>query len=227
MKNSFRMVVGLLFGGSFLLLAPLAGFCGPADGLYFKADLGGNVTKDIKLLEFFGPVTPGSKVKLDPGIRAGLTAGYDVCDWFGVEGEFGVYGNRISSVTDAQRRDDCYFENAPFLVNAKFHLPYWYRVSPYVGAGVGGSVSVLDVDHLEINDITLHGSDADLVFAWQAFAGLRFMINKHMGVAVEYRYFQADAPRWTADETFGTATDQVRFGHAYTHSASVAFDWRF
>ena len=226
MKNAFRMAVGLLAGGS-LLLATMAGHCGPADGLYFKADLGGNVTKDIKLLEFFGPVAPGSRVRLDPGVRVGLTAGYDLCDWFGFEGEFGAYGNRISAVTDSQRRDSCFFENAPFLANAKFHLPYYYRVSPYLGAGVGGSVSVLDVDHLEINDITLHGSSADVVFAWQAFAGLRFMINKHMGVAVEYRYFQADAPRWTADETFGTTTDQVRFGHAYTHSASVAFDWRF
>jgi opacity protein-like surface antigen len=226
MKNSLR-TVGLLIGGSLLLLTPLAGQCGPADGLYFKADVGGNVTKDIKLLEFFGPVTPGSRVRLDPGVRAGLTAGYDICDWFGVEGEFGLYANRISGVTDAQRREDCFFENVPFLANAKFHLPYWYRVSPYVGAGVGGSASVLSVDHLEINDVTLHGSDADVVFAWQAFAGLRFMINKHMGVSVEYRYFQADAPRWTADETFGTETDRVRFGHAYTHSASLAFDWRF
>jgi len=227
MKNLFRMSVGLLVGGSFLLLTPLAGNCGPADGLYFKADAGGNVTKDIKLLEFFGPVTPGSKVQLDPGVRFGLTAGYDICDWFGVEGEFGVYANRISAVTDATRRNDCFFENAPFLVNAKVHLPYWYRVSPYIGAGVGGSVSVLDVDHLEINGVSLHGSDGDVVFAWQALAGLRFMINKHMGVSVEYRYFQADAPSWTADETFGTATDHVKFGHAYTHSASVAFDWRF
>jgi len=227
MKNLFRMVVGLLVGGSFLLLTPLAGNCGPADGLYFKADAGGNVTEDIRLLEFFGPVTPGSKIKLDPGVRFGLTAGYDVCDWFGFEGQFGIYANKISGVTDSTRRDDCFFENVPFLVNATVHLPYWYRVSPYIGAGAGGSVSVLDVDHLEINGVSLHGSDSDVVFAYQAFAGLRFMINKHMGVSVEYRYFAADAPSWTADETFGTATDKVKFGHAYTHSASVAFDWRF
>jgi len=226
MKNLLFRMVGLLVGGSSLLLAPLTGRCG-ADGLYFKADAGGNVTEDIKLNEFFGPVTPGSKVKLDPGVRFGLTAGYDVCDWFGFEGELGIFANKITSMTDATEVHDAYFENAPFLVNAKLHLPYWYRVSPYIGAGVGGSVSILDVDHVTINGISLHGSDSDVVFAWQAFAGLRFMINKHMGVSVEYRYFVADSPSWTADETFGTVTDKVRFGHAYTHSASVAFDWRF
>jgi opacity protein-like surface antigen len=226
MKNLFRMVVGLLVGGSSLLFAPLTGRCG-ADGLYFKADAGGNVTEDIKLLEFFGPVTPGSKIKLDPGVRFGLTAGYDVCDWFGFEGELGVVANKISSITAATDVHDAYFENAPFLVNAKLHLPYWYCLSPYVGAGVGGSISILDVDHVTINDISLHGSDAEAVFAWQAFAGLRYAINKHMGVSVEYRYFVADSPTWTADEAFGTASDKIRFGHAYTHSASVAFDWRF
>ncbi len=226
MKNMFKMAGGLLVGVSFLMLAPSSGHCG-ADGLYFKVDAGGNVTEDIKLLEFFGPVASGSKVKLDPGARGGLTAGYDVCDWFGFEGELGIYANRISEITDATEVHGAYFENVPFLVNAKLHLPYWYRVSPYVGAGIGGSAAVLDVDHVTVNDVHLHGNDADVVFAWQAFAGLRVMINKHMGVSVEYRYFTADSPRWSADEAFGTETDKVRFGHSYTHSASVAFDWRF
>lgn len=226
MKNMFKMAGGLLVGSSLLMLSPLSGHCG-ADGLYFKVDAGGNVTEDIKLLEFFGPVAPGSRVRLDPGVRGGLTAGYDVCDWFGFEGEIGIYANKISEISQATELHDAYFENVPFLVNAKLHLPYWYRVSPYVGAGVGGSAAVLDVDHVTINDIHLHGNDADVVFAWQAFAGLRFMINKHMGVSVEYRYFNADSPRWSADEAFGTETDKVRFGHTYTHSASAAFDWRF
>jgi len=199
MKNLFRMAVGLLVGGSSLLLAPLTGHCG-ADGLYFKADAGGNVTEDIKLNEWFGPVTSGSTVKLDPGVRFGLTAGYDVCDWFGFEGQLGIYANKITGITDATEVNDAYFENAPFLVNANVHLPYWYRVSPYIGAGVGGSVSALDVDHVTINGISLHGSASDVVFAYQAFGGVRFMINKHMGVSVEYRFFSADAPSWTADE---------------------------
>jgi len=225
MKNAYKAVVGLLVGGSCLLLAPLTGYC--AEGLYFMADAGGNVTEDIKLEKFFGPVTPGSKVELDPGIRFGFTAGYDVCDWFGFEGNFGIYANHISAVTDSTRLNDCYFENAPFLVNAKLHLPYWYRFSPYIGAGVGGSASILSVDHMDINGVSLHGSDATVVFAWQALAGLRFRINKNMGVSVEYRYFAADSPSWTAEESFGVVSDEVKFGHVYTHSASVAFDWRF
>jgi len=222
----FRMACGVAVGVSFLTLSPLTGHCGTS-GLYFKADAGGNVTEDIKLLEFFGPVAPGSKIKLDPGFRFGVTAGYDVCDWFGFEGELGVFANKISGITAATQVQDAYFENLPFLVNAKLHLPYWYRLSPYIGAGVGGSASVLDVDHVTINDVTLHGNDSEVVFAWQALAGLRFMITKNMGVSVEYRYFVADGARWTADDAFGTANDQARFGHSYTHSASVSFDWRF
>ena len=59
MKNLLRMVMASLVGGSTLFFAPLTGSCGPADGLYFKADAGGNVTEDIKLLEFFGPAADG------------------------------------------------------------------------------------------------------------------------------------------------------------------------
>lgn len=34
-------------------------------GFYVKADVGGNITKDADLKEFFGPVAPGTKVKFD------------------------------------------------------------------------------------------------------------------------------------------------------------------
>jgi len=53
MKNLFRMVVGLLVGGSFLLLTPLAGNCGPADGLYFKAECGRKRNEGHKVARVF------------------------------------------------------------------------------------------------------------------------------------------------------------------------------
>src|SRR5689334_834083 len=70
-------------------------------GFYIKGDVGGNVTQDIDLKEFFGPVAPGSKVKMDAGIRAGVTGGYQVCDWFAAEAELGVMENTINSITGA------------------------------------------------------------------------------------------------------------------------------
>src|SRR5205807_6447818 len=87
MKKTFRSM--LLACGS---LALLSGSTAPAQQYpwYLKADLGGNVTLDTNLKEFFGEVTPGSKVKFDPGVRVGFAGGYSLTDWFAAEGEIGT-----------------------------------------------------------------------------------------------------------------------------------------
>src|SRR5206468_3514207 len=82
--------------------------------------------------------------------------------------------------------------------------------------GVGGSAAILDADHITLNGTRLDGSMSDVVFAYQAFAGLRFKISESMGVSVEYRYFAADSPSWKPDVTIGTDTDHVRFGGTQT-----------
>src|SRR5260370_23140211 len=78
-------------------------------GFYVKADLGGNVTQDAALNEFFGPVAPGTKVKFDPGFRGGLTGGYQLTDWFAGEVEIGFLENHIDSITGADRVHDAWF----------------------------------------------------------------------------------------------------------------------
>ena len=193
---------------------------------YVKGDLGGNVTLDASLKEFFGEVAPGSKVKFDPGVRVGVAAGYFFTDWFAAEGEIGVLANNISSITDADRLDATYSQ-APFLLNAKFQCPYDHFVKPYFGGGVGGSVATLDADHIDLNGTHFSGWMSDVVFAYQAFGGLRFKINDSMGVSVEYRYLATESPSWKADVTIGTDTDRVRFGGTQSHAVSIAFDWRF
>jgi len=218
-----------LAAGSLIAMTLLSGSTARADdplvGLYFKADVGGNWTESTELREFFGPVAPGSRVEFNAGPRFGFTAGYDVLEFLGLEAQIGSYYNEISSVSGATSLD-AWIVNVPFLANARLHLPTYYRVSPFVGAGVGGSTTILDSHHMTVNDIHLEGSDGDTVFAWQAFAGVRFMINQHMGLSVEYHYFESDPASWKAD-SFGTSSDRVSFGKLQTHSVSLAFDWTF
>src|SRR5439155_21623270 len=137
---------------------------------YLKGDVGGNVTLDTDLKEYFGEVTPGSKVKFDPGVRVGFAAGYFLTDWFAAEGEIGVFANNLSSITEADSVDAVY-SNVPFLINARFQCPRPGFVTPYFGGGVGGSVATLDADHIRLNGTTLDGTMSDVVFAYQAFAG--------------------------------------------------------
>src|ERR1051325_6774963 len=85
---------------------------------YVKADLGGNITTDARLKDFFGVESPGSKVKFDPGVRLGISGGYHVTDWLGAEVETGIMANSIKSITDADRVD-AVFSNVPFLANLR------------------------------------------------------------------------------------------------------------
>lgn len=219
-------------------LFPLAGSCGvillstlavQADepGWYLKADAGGTITSDTELKEFFGQtVAPGAKVKFDPGMRIGFAGGYQFTDWFGLEAETGVIANKIKSIDGATRVDDASLANVPLLFNVRFQGPRDSVVSPYVGAGVGTSISVLDMDEVQYGAATVRGNQSDAVFAYQAFGGLRFKLNDHMGISVEYRYFATKDPQWE-DNDFGPSSGKVAFGDAETHSVSVSFEYKF
>lgn len=196
-------------------------------GFYVKGDVGGNFTSDVTVKEFFGVPLLGTKLELDPGIRAGIAGGYQVTDWFAAEAELGFMINEISSVGGAGYVHDATLSNVPFLVNAKFQYPMKRcPVTPYAGVGAGFSESIFDADALRIGTVVLSGSDATTVFAWQAFAGMRYEINERMGLAVEYRYFEADSASWDAD-TFHTVSDTFALGRTHTHNVSLAFDFRF
>lgn len=218
-----------LFAAASCGLGLIGGFAAQAQstGFYVRGDLGGNITPDVNLNNFFGPVAPGTKVKLDPGLRAGVAGGYHFCDWFSAEGQVGYYGNRIDSITGATEIHDAYFENVPFLVNAVFNYPNSSRFTPYIGAGAGFSESILDVEHITLAGTYLHGSDNATVFAYQAFAGLRYALNDWMGLSLEYHYFATDSPKWRSDFGFGTPSDTMSFGHVQSHSISLAFDIQF
>lgn len=232
--NSLRLLMKMKLG-----LTTTAAICGGLallstcsaqaqwDRFYIKADAGGNYTRDTDLKEFFGePLAPGTKIKFNPGGRFAIAGGYRFTDWFAGEVETGVMPNSIDSITGASSVD-AVFSNVPLLVNARIQLPTWYSVAPYIGGGAGASFPVIDSDHIDIGGTSMHGSDADAVFAYQGFAGLRFKLNDRMGLSLEYHYFHADGAEWKAESAFGTATDRMRFGSTETHAVSIAFDFHF
>ena len=65
----------------------------------------------------------------------------------------------------------------------------------------------------------LEGTECSLVFAYQAFAGLDYNLNRNMTVGLEYHFFGTTGPEWDGF--------QIRFGAAEVHSASVSFSYRF
>jgi len=226
MKMTAKLTVLLGACGALVLTSTLAARAEDTP-FYGRLDLGGNWSRDLELKEFFGPVAAGSKVRLDPGLRAGVAGGYQLTDWFAGEVQVGYFENRINSITGATRIDQATFSNVPFLVNAKLQYANRTRFTPYIGGGLGASVAIIDARHIDLNGIRLRGTGADAVFAYQGFAGIRYALSDRMGVSLEYRYFAADSPSWQADLTDGTGSGYLRLGRSETHSVSLAFDFHF
>jgi OmpA-OmpF porin, OOP family len=234
MQTEFRSLATTGFCAALVLSSGFQA-SGQNNGFYIKGDVGGNITPDIDMKEFFGvTLIPGAKVKLDPGFRAGFAGGYWFNDWFALEGELGFFGNNIKEIDGATHIHDASFVNVPLLFNARFQWKNASRLTPYIGGGAGFSESIFDAEHIEMpifpgsaSTVSLHGSDADTVFAYQGFAGLRFTINDKMGLSLEYRYFSADSATWHTDFTAGMFSDRMSFGRSQTHALSLAFDFKF
>lgn len=225
MKYFSGIFLSLLSGA---LLSPgwVSLACSQDTGFYVKADMGGGVTMDTDLKSFFGPVSSGSEVKFEPGLRFGLAAGYQFTDWFALEAEIGGMYTEIDEITDATYLD-AWFSSVPFLANARFQYRNNSPLTPYLGAGVGGAASTLDMEYIELNGVSTSGWASEVVFSWQAFAGLQYNFNEQMSLAVEYHFVWTDSPSWEADYHYSSASSSISFGQIESHSLSLAFRCRF
>ncbi len=83
---------------------------------------------------------------------------------------------------------------AVFLANAYFDLGHWWRVTPFVGLGVGTvRHSISDFWDLGLNSDGSTGRGfasnyAHWNFAWAAHAGMAFDVSKNLKIELAYRY---------------------------------------
>jgi opacity protein-like surface antigen len=207
----------------------VSGYAQPrANTWYGKADLGGAIVQDTKVKDLFGPVAGDNEVKFDPGVRFGLGAGYNFTEWFALEGELGMSWNDVDKLGDANPVDAMLI-SVPFMVNARFQLPNPTRIRPYIGAGVGGSSSVLDMDRLDYGNVRVYGSASDVTFAWQGFAGVQFEVNENLNIGLEYHYIWTDSPQFDIDWGWywNAPRDYLTLDDIETHTLSVVVSYTF
>jgi len=192
----------------------------------FRFDAGGAMPADADLTLFNGPITQGGEMKLSAGGQFDMSLGCRLTPWLILEGELGFAFNEVDSIGDWSYPDSGLSHTA-FMVNVVVERPIG-RIIPFAGAGVGGDLSYLvfggGYDYYW--DWDPDGEAGDFVFAYQAFAGLRYNLGGNCSLGVMYRYFATAAQKWDVDWWSGPGFD-VGVDRIGIHSVSLVFSASF
>jgi len=215
-------VAALLVGlGAVMAQAQDYSYLPPDAGPVFRMGIGPSFFENGELTQFGVPVS--SPVTYQPGVAFDAAFGWAFNRYVALDFESGYIGARIDNVP-GYTSDDSYLYNIPFLANVTLSCPIPRTiVVPYIGVGAGGADVIFDTDNFADATDTVVGRENDVVFAWQAFAGLRFRLARNLSLGVGYQYFA------TADPTFTYPPDNfsVKFDGVKTHSVMAALEWKF
>jgi len=199
---------------------------GNESGPYLRTEIGPTIFEGGRLNNF-GGATSGD-VDFSIGGSLDAAVGYAFNRYFSTDFEFGFVGADIDSGPAGFFSDNSVLYQAPFLANITLALPTPdKRIVPYIGAGAGGSVVGFNTDGFGNGTDAVFGEKEDVVFAWQAFAGVRFALNDHMSLGVRYRYLATEDATFSY-RTFPPGPDfHVGFDGLKTHSIQFVFQITF
>ncbi len=220
--KSFRLFTTL---GAACLLAPAAVQAGGTnDCAYLNFEAGASIMSDVNVKSATGGGS--GKLDFDTGFRGGVSFGWRFCHSLSAELETGVAFNKISSIngntlSDFGARADLY--QVPLLANVVYqpHLKHGFR--PYVGFGIGGVAGVFDSESVPLSGSASNPNfnNVDFTFAYQAQAGLKFVVSKSMDFGVAYKYLGTLEHSWS-DQGVTLKTDGTM-----THAVVASLTWRF
>ena len=188
---------------------------------YAQADLGVSLVNDTDVERFITPTT--GEAEFDVGFASGLTAGYHITPWLAAEFQTGYMLNGVNDV-------DAVLSQCPFMFNLTYELRKCGKFVPFVGVGAGGMLSILSIDDtvdMGEGTVRIDGSDADLVFAYQAFGGIRYHFNDRMGVGFLYRFRGTGGPSWEVEDWYtGETFGDIAFDDVFSHTFTVLFNFQ-
>jgi len=193
---------------------------GRSQGFYFEANAGGAIAANVDVNKFIVS-TPGAKLKLNAGPQFSVAGGYFFNEYLGAQIESGYIYNAAENAGGNATS----LSHVPMLVDVVLRYDKsdckWV---PYLGAGAGGDVSILNLDYVTApNGLVVDGASSTVVFAWQAFAGLRYKFDEKMSIGAGYKYYSANGGTWDVQNTSGN----IDFGTARVQSVGIDFSMKF
>jgi OmpA-OmpF porin, OOP family len=127
----------------------------------------------------------------DGGFNVGARAGYQMGPWR-FEGEYS-YRQNTNNGTALGTRVNGTVDTNSFMANAIYDFNIGWPLTPHIGMGIGGAALN---GNLTSPVLGYRSKTSDVVFAYQAIAGARYMISPALAFDLDYRY------RGSADATF-------------------------
>jgi opacity protein-like surface antigen len=189
-------------------------------GTYARFEAGVAIVEDIDGF-FDDPINSrlDFDLSLDPGVRVDFAPGYNFCQYFGVELNTGFIWNSLDGIDTSAGTIPVEGDllQIPIFGNVILQYPTSIHLTPYIGAGGGGSYIRLDLD-----DVDGDAGD-DFFAAYQFFGGVRYEIDEGMSVGLSYKYMYL----FSEDEETLFTGESSGLGDVATHSISALVTFSF
>lgn len=187
MKKTAFVVVAAVLAFAAQAFATPTSYIGLSAGLTMPSDSSvsdGLNSADMSFKTGYGiSVVSGVKDFMDSGLRPEIEFAYKAADY----NKFTLQGQSVDLVGDvsafAMMANIYYDIKSPDLV-----------VTPYLGGGIG--YANIHASGGSVGGVQLWNSANDNVFAYQAGAGFRYDVSKHVGLDLGYRYFGTSDPKF-------------------------------
>lgn len=115
------------------------------------------------------------------------------------------------------------------MLNVYRDMGQFGRVTPYVGAGIGGAYHMVDETYFTGNvnlPARIHG-DNDLSFAWALMAGIGYQVSDRAIVDFGYRYLDLGKATSERVDSAGFVNPRVNFDDLTSHEVKVGLRYHF
>lgn len=188
---------------------------------YFRAGVGPAYFQNSMMKQYGVPANDSIKYKVGGTVNA--AAGYTFNPYLAGDLELGLWGASVDRI-NFFTFDRANLYELPVTANIIFDWPLQDgNLVPYFGGGAGGSVAIFEARNFSTSGSpTIDGTEADVVFAGQIFAGVRFRLSPHVWIGGEYRFFCTTQPNWDYPGGF-----RLSIGGLEADAAMFTVAWKF
>jgi len=175
---------------------------------YMSLDAGVAVQSGVEVKEIGGTSVNGADLKFNPGLRIDAGAGYHFTERFSGELSVGYVFNSVDEGTGAAaglgRNGDLF--QVPVMVNLLYKVQSEIPIEPFLGAGVGGVLSVFSST----------STTEEFAFGYQGFLGAKYKLSEQTELTVVYKILGTTDLAFKGFETGGTLTHTFAIGLRYS-----------